>query len=153
MNTKTAGFTLIELLVVIAVLSFLAALLLPNFIGARQRARDVQRKSDLKSIQTSLEMYKLDQNPQSYPTGLPASLCGLCWTSTGANATCPSGNVYMRKFSCDPAGITPTPYIYTQDPTDSLRYSLSTCLENPADSDRDPTSVCSSGASYTIHEQ
>jgi general secretion pathway protein G len=57
------GFTLIELLVVIAIIGMLSALLVPNFMGARERARDAQRKSDLKQIQKALEMYRQDQNP------------------------------------------------------------------------------------------
>ncbi|MBI2616826.1 type II secretion system protein [Candidatus Gottesmanbacteria bacterium] len=147
------GFTLIELLVVIAVLAFLSALLLPNFVSTRQRGRDVQRKSDLKQIQSALELYKLDQSPLIYPSSMPVSLCGKCWTSGGSGATCPSGNVYIRKFPCDPKALTtPTPYVYARDSGDSLKYTLSSCLENPADSDRDQTSVCGTDASYTVAE-
>lgn len=148
---KNTGFTLIELLVVIAVLAFLSALLLPNFIGARQRGRDVQRKSDVKQIQNALELYKIDQNPQTYPTSFPVDLCGKCWTSAGSGTACPSGNVYLRKVPCDPLGVLPTPYVFTLD-SDPLKYTLSSCLENAADGDRDETSVCSGAASYTLHE-
>jgi general secretion pathway protein G len=59
------GFTLIELLVVIAIIGMLSALLVPNFMGARERARDAQRKSDLKQIQKALEMYRQDQTSLS----------------------------------------------------------------------------------------
>ncbi|PIU36636.1 prepilin-type cleavage/methylation domain-containing protein, partial [Candidatus Roizmanbacteria bacterium CG07_land_8_20_14_0_80_34_15] len=57
------GFTLIELLVVIAIIGSLSALFLPNFMAARERARDTQRKSDLRQIQKALEMHKQDQSP------------------------------------------------------------------------------------------
>lgn len=146
------GFTLVELLVVIAVISFTIAVLFPNFMGARQRGRDVQRKSDLSQIQNALELFKLNQNPQSYPTtgAFGASLCKTCW-STGADC---SGTIYMRKFPCDPGSLAPTPYIYTGG-TDTVKYTLSACLENLVDPDRDPTPVPACGASatsYTIHE-
>jgi len=36
------AFTLIELLVVIAIIGMLSALFLPNFMGARERARDAK---------------------------------------------------------------------------------------------------------------
>lgn len=147
------GFTLVELLVVIAIMTMVIALLFPNFMGARQRARDAQRKSDLAQIQKAMELHKFDQNPPAYPTtgAFPASLCGQCWSSA---SDC-SGNVYMRKFPCDPGSTAPTPYIYARDATDTLKYNLSACLENAGDPDADLTPIPACGisnTSYTIHE-
>ena len=45
-----SGFTLVELLVSISIISLMLAFLLPNFMGARERARDAQKKEDLNSI-------------------------------------------------------------------------------------------------------
>ena len=152
------GFTLVELLVVIAVISMITALLFPNFMGVRQRARDSQRKSDLAQIQKALELYKLD-NITSYPTidevslSFPSSLCNKCWSQAGID-NCTT-NLYLRKFPCDPSDGA-TPYIYTLDSGDALKYTLSACLENLADPDKDlaPVPACqaASKASYTIHE-
>lgn len=147
------GFSLIELLVVIAMIASLLAVLFPNFMAMRQRARDAERKSDVTQIQKALELYKLDQNPQSFPTDitLGASLCRTCWSS---QANC-SGNVYMRKFPCDPNSANPTPYIYVRDPSNNLKYSLVACLENPADPDRDSAKNASctwTSASFTLYE-
>ncbi|MDP2672104.1 MAG: type II secretion system protein, partial [Candidatus Daviesbacteria bacterium] len=50
------GFTLIELLVAIAIIGILSSFLLSNFVGVRQRARDGVRKSDLRQIQSALEL-------------------------------------------------------------------------------------------------
>lgn len=152
-RTNNKGFTLVELLVVIAVISFTIAVLFPNFMGARQRGRDVQRKSDLSQMQKAIELFKLDQNPQSYPTtgAFGTTLCNKCW-STGADC---SGTVYMRKFPCDPGSLAPTPYIYTRNTSDPLKYTVSACLENLVDPDRDTTPVPTCGASatsYTIYE-
>jgi len=150
MNNR--GFTLVELLVVISILTMVTALLFPNFMGARQRARDAERKSDLQQIQKALELYKMDQNPPAYPTtgAFGVSLCNQCWSS-GANCT---GNVYMRKFPCDPGSTVPSPYIYTRG-SNPLSYTLSSCLENAADPDKDssPIPACSlTNTSYTINE-
>jgi len=153
MRKIQSGFTLVELLVVIAVIAMVIVVIFPNFMGVRQRARDTTRKSDLFQLQKALELYKQDQNPQTYPTtgALDSSLCGQCWSS-GADCT---GNIYMRKVPCNPGGGAPNPYTYTRDETDDFRYSVSACLENIVDSDRDPTPVpaCdSTGTSYTVEE-
>jgi general secretion pathway protein G len=122
------GFTLIELLVVIAIISGLSALLVPNFMGTRERARDTQRKSDLKQIQKALEMYRQDKNPIAYPTATnnrfgASSSCGSQFGTTV---------LYMNKIPCDPLG--PTPYYYAVD-NNNLTYTLCACIENNADSE------------------
>jgi len=65
---NTAGFTLIELLVVILVIGVLSGVLLGvvNSSGVRGKARDAQRKADIKKIQTALELYFVDH--REYPT-------------------------------------------------------------------------------------
>ena len=85
------GFTLLELLVVIGIIGVLAALSLPNFMSARARARDGQRKSDLVQIQKAFELYKFDQPTPAYPDTIPPA--NLCWSSGGSAATCPAGNI------------------------------------------------------------
>ena len=145
MRTKN-GFTLIELLVVMVIIGLLAGLILPNFMSARERARDVRRKSDLEQVQKTLELYKMDQNPSAYPASLDfnsAGFCDLCWSS-GANCT---GTVYMKKVTCDPknskGGATNEyKYVYVRNATDPLRYTLTACLENKSDPDGIEDVVC-----------
>ena len=60
MNKK--GFTLIELLVVIAIIGLLSTLAVVALGSARVKARDSKRVSDLKQVQTALELYYTDQN-------------------------------------------------------------------------------------------
>jgi len=142
MNKK--GFTLIELLVVIAIIGMLSALVVPNFMGARERARDAQRKSDLKQIQKALEMYRQDQT--LYPTATSGRF-GTCGSSFSSGST-----VYMNKIPCDPLG--PTPYYYSPNNT-NLTFRLCACLENKADSDSStscPCGPCSSGKCYIVTE-
>jgi prepilin-type N-terminal cleavage/methylation domain-containing protein len=59
------GFSLIELLVVISIIGVLSAVLVANFMGMRERARDAQRIQDLYAIKNALRMYYNDI--QSYP--------------------------------------------------------------------------------------
>ncbi len=157
MNVKRQspkGFTLVELLVVIAVIAILLGLAFPNFMGARQRARDTQRKSDVKQIQKALELAKSDINPQAYPTQVSNRVpvaCGLTWSA--------GSNTYMAHVPCDPNGSSanPTPYYYVLNATDSFKYTLGTCLENASDPDRDTSNNsalgCPSGyGTFTLTE-
>jgi prepilin-type N-terminal cleavage/methylation domain-containing protein len=61
------GFTIIELLIVIVVIGILAALVLNAFGNIQERARDTERKTDINSIHTQLELYYADST--SYPNG------------------------------------------------------------------------------------
>lgn len=63
---KQAGFSLIELVVVIVILGILASLVTPQIMGNVDKALTQQAKTDMKSIETALKLYKLDNF--SYPS-------------------------------------------------------------------------------------
>ncbi|OGE86138.1 MAG: hypothetical protein A3J48_02240 [Candidatus Doudnabacteria bacterium RIFCSPHIGHO2_02_FULL_46_11] len=54
---KKSGFTLVELLVVIAIIGLLASVTVVAVNGARAKARDAKRHTDIKAIQTALQQY------------------------------------------------------------------------------------------------
>lgn len=128
------GFTLIELLIVIAIIGILSALIVPNFMAARERARDSRRKSDLSQVQKALELYHQDNN-SSFP-----DTNGIDWGSEWKSA----GIVYINKVPQDPSDSTGNTrsYQYTLDTTDSQKYYLCACLENVADSGSDHIVDC-----------
>ena len=82
MFEKRKGFTLIELLVVIAIIGTLSGIVLVSMGGARSRARDANRQSDMRQIVSAQEMYYGDKD--SYLTG-----------ATGEGTT-PPIDVYLR---------------------------------------------------------
>lgn len=65
---KNTGFSLIELLVVISIIGVLTTVLVMNFVGSRERARDAQKIQSLNSIKNALRMYYNDN--QAYPASL-----------------------------------------------------------------------------------
>lgn len=140
------GFTLIELLVVVAIIGVLSALLMSNFVGVRQRARDAQRKSDVRQIQSALELYRADIG--AYPGSSSLSTCG----SSVSLKSPDNSSTYLQSVPCDPS--TSSAYTYTS--SNGVTYTLVTCLENGNDSQKDSSNIapCSSTNpvtySYTV---
>lgn len=102
------GFTLIELLVVISIIAILMAVATVSYANAQQKGRDNKRKSDLKAIQQSLELY-FQQNgkyPVSSATG--QIQCNL----TGDSNT----RGWGTEFFCDPTGTPDPPKVTYMNP-------------------------------------
>ncbi len=64
---KEKGFTLIELLVVVAIIGTLSGMVLVAMGGAREKARDSVRRSDMRQLVSAQEMYYGD-NEEYYTT-------------------------------------------------------------------------------------
>lgn len=126
------AFTLIELLVVISIIGILATLVMANLNSARARARDSQRKSDLRSIETALRLYYNDNG--SYPTN---NVSGEIMGCSGGASQCTWGSewavgttVYMSKLPHD--ALDSQVYKYEADSANDT-FILSACLENASD--------------------
>ena len=62
-----AAFTLIELLIVVAIIAILAAIAVPNFLEAQVRAKVGRVETDMRSLATALEAYRIENT--KYPSG------------------------------------------------------------------------------------
>src|SRR3954451_13078256 len=58
-RTRKTGFTLVEILIVVIILGILAAIVIPQFTNASQDARESSLLSQLQTLRSQIELYKL----------------------------------------------------------------------------------------------
>ena len=125
LNTNKKGFTLIELLVVIAIIGLLSTLAVVALGSAREKARDSKRLSDVKQVQTALELFYTDNN--AYPTSTAATLGSTnysCLNSALGFTTTGCTSAYMGQVQSDPGS---NAYTYTS--ADGTTYTIGLTLE------------------------
>ncbi len=116
------AFTLIELLIVVAIIAILAAIAVPNFLQAQVRSKVARTETDLRTLATALEAYRIDNNsyyparfyqnlaerivplttPVAYITSVPVDLFFQYSTANFAGAgqnwyAYVSGNIYLGR--------------------------------------------------------
>ena len=102
--TKTRsnrGFTLLEIIVVVAIIAILAAYIAPKVAGRVDDARISKAKSDIRVLESSLELYKLDNF--TYPSS-EQGLDALVNRPSGDSAKNWREGGYIKKLNKDPWG-------------------------------------------------
>ena len=125
MNKKyMKGFTLIEMLMVVAIIGILASSILIGLSGARSKARDTRRITDLKNAQTALELYYSKYGV--YPSRNPGSDEIWTWDEVIDILTSSETGLKISKVPKDPINNNEYTYQYA---TDGQNYILGAKLE------------------------
>ncbi|MBU9833457.1 type II secretion system major pseudopilin GspG [Rahnella perminowiae] len=99
---KQQGFTLIELMVVIVILGVLAALVVPNVMGNKERADTQKAVSDIVALENALDMYKLDNH--RYPTTEQTLEALVTLPTLSPLPTNYRNDGYIKRLPADPWG-------------------------------------------------
>jgi len=59
---RTRGFTLVEILIVVVILGILAAIVIPQFTDASTEAKSSSLMSDLQTMRSQIQLYKIQHN-------------------------------------------------------------------------------------------
>ena len=62
MKANKSGFTLVEILIVVVILGILAAIVIPQFTEASTEAKTSSLCTDLQTIRSQIELYKIQHN-------------------------------------------------------------------------------------------
>ena len=60
LRVSEQGFTLLEIMVVVVIIGLLVAAVAPNFMGQIDKAAVNRARTDIRSIETALNLYRLD---------------------------------------------------------------------------------------------
>lgn len=111
--------TLIEMMVVLVIIAIVAVMIIPNVIGRPDQARVTVTRTDLRSIASAIELYRLDN--RSYPSsnqGLRALVVKPIEPPAPPNWN-PGG--YLSETPTDAWG---NDYVYRQPGRDGGAYDL-----------------------------
>jgi type IV pilus assembly protein PilA len=105
MARDESGFTLVELLVVMLILGLLAAIAIPAFFNQRNKAKDADAKSAVRTAQTAMETFAT-QNNGKYTGVVVGDLTAIEPTlnDVGGNLTLPAAatdNTYTVQVKSD----------------------------------------------------
>lgn len=102
--SKKNGFTLVELLISLSIVSVVFGVILTSTSAIQRNARNSMRQTDLRNIQSALQLYFADQN--FFPDGsfiLTADFDNSLTSSDGGNPNQPTAaKIYLRQIPKDP---------------------------------------------------
>jgi len=119
------GFTLVEILIVVIILGILAAIVIPQFTNASTEARQSSMTSQLQTIRSAVELYKLEHATDGYPTSDGSTAGAWDWTKltgktnpdhTGTTTGTPTKGPYLQQAPINPLNSSSDVQVVATDP-------------------------------------
>jgi prepilin-type N-terminal cleavage/methylation domain-containing protein len=127
---RRGGFTLIELLVVIGIIAVLAAIIIPVYARAQEKARQATCLSNLHGVVVAMKIYQADYRdfPPPYDPGTGYGGVSTLYTADYLSSVkvlrCPDDQTNLADYMTLYAGFAPTTEggLAWDDPADNGRY-------------------------------
>lgn len=114
-HRHSGGFTLVELMVVVAVIAILAAMAMPQFLSAADKARDAKIQADTQTIANAAQLYMVDKATTDVPTVNELYQSGYL----SENVKTPKGGEYTITLEANGSGSGKHVAVTAPDATDS----------------------------------
>ena len=82
------GFTLVEIMIVVAIIALLAAIAIPNLLGARRTANDAAARANIKTLCTEEETFAAGTGNGAYYANTAALIAASAAATRYCGATC-----------------------------------------------------------------
>ena len=116
LRNRQRGFTLIELLIVVAIIGIIAALLIPNFLDALQKAKQKRTVADIRNVGTAEMSWLTDQIAAAAAGAAVTTVDVGDYTLSSASAlTSLLVPQYIQKIPVGDGWKTPVDYYLTTD--------------------------------------
>jgi len=93
-----SGFTLVEILIVVVILGILAAIVIPQFTEASTEAKTSSLCTDLQTMRSQIELYKIQHNDNLPGSGTASFVLALTGQTDVAGAVGADYGPYLQKI-------------------------------------------------------
>jgi len=93
-----SGFTLVEILIVVVILGILAAIVIPQFTEASTEAKTSSLCTDLQTMRSQIELYKIQHNDELPGSGTASFVLALTGQTDVAGAVGTDYGPYLQKI-------------------------------------------------------
>ena len=98
MKAKNSGFTLVEILIVVVILGILAAIVIPQFTEASTEAKTSSLCTDLQTMRSQIELYKIQHNDNLPGSGTASFILAMTGQTDVAGTVGTDYGPYVQKI-------------------------------------------------------